>query len=170
MTEPDTLRCARHPDVETTLRCGKCGTPICPRCMVQTPVGARCPDCAKLYKLPTYRLSSGYYLRAVGAALGVAVIIGLIWGVIDRFLLSYFFGFFSLILAAGIGYVIGEVVSLAVNRKRGTPLAVMGGLAMGTAYLINIFTFGMIPYHPLSIIFDIIGIGIGVYMAVTRLR
>ena len=170
MTEPDTVRCARHPEVETTLRCGKCGTPICPRCMVETPVGARCPDCAKLYKLPTYRMSSGYYLRAIGAALGIAIVVGLIWGVIDRFLLSYFFGFFSLILAAGVGYAIGEVVSLAVNRKRGTPLAVIGSLAMLIAYLVDIFTFGTIPYHPLAIIFDIIGIGIGIYMAVNRLR
>ena len=170
MTEPDTLRCARHPEVETTLRCGKCGTPICPRCMVQTPVGARCLDCAKLYKLPTYRMSSAYYLRAAGAALGVAVIIGLIWGVIDRFLLSFFYGFFSLILAAGVGYVIGEVVSLAVNRKRGAWLAVIGSMAMVIAYLVNILTFGILSFSPLAIIFDIIGIGIGVYMAVTRLR
>lgn len=170
MTGPETVRCARHPDVETTLRCGKCGTPICPRCMVQTPVGARCPDCAKLYRLPTFRISGAYYLRASGAALGMAIATGLLWGVIDRFLLSYFFGIFSLILAAGVGYAIGEVVSISVNRKRGPWLAVIGGISMLIAYLVNIFTIGIPPSGPLSIIFDIIGIGIGVYMAVNRLR
>ena len=80
MTAPETLRCATHPDAATNLRCGKCGKPICPKCLVQTPVGARCRDCARLYKLPTYRISPAYYLRAIGTALGMAVVLGLVWG------------------------------------------------------------------------------------------
>src|SRR5207302_6294054 len=44
----ETLRCARHPNTETVLRCGRCETPICPRCQIQTPVGARCPTCARV--------------------------------------------------------------------------------------------------------------------------
>jgi len=170
MAENDSMRCARHPDVETNLRCGKCGTPICPRCMVQTPVGARCPDCAKLYKLPTYHVSKAYYLRAVGTALGMAVVVGLIWGVLDKFILYYFFGFFSLILAAGVGYAIGEVVSRAVNRKSSPWLAVIGSLAVVISYLVNIFTFGSFSISPLGIVFDLLGLGIGIYIAVNRLR
>ena len=164
------MRCAVHPEVETNLRCGKCGQPICPKCMVQTPVGARCPNCARLYKLPTYRVSATYYLRAIGTALGMAIIVGLIWGIIENFLLSYFFGFFSLILAAGVGYAIGEVVSLSVNRKRGRWLAAVGGMAMVISYVINIFSFGSIPFSPLRIIFDLVALGIGIYVAVNRLR
>jgi hypothetical protein len=164
------VECATHPGVETNLRCGKCGKPICPKCMVQTPVGARCPDCAKVHRLPTYRLSSTYYLRAAGAALGTAIVIGVVWGIIGRFLFSYFFGFFSLIIAAGVGYAIGELVSLSVNRKRGPWLAAIGSLVMVIAYLVNIFTFGSIPLGIFRIIFDLVGIGIGVYMAVLRLR
>jgi len=167
MTGPETMRCARHPDVETALRCGKCGKPICPRCMVQTPVGARCPDCARLYKLPTFRISGGYYLRAAGTALGMAVVIGVVWGIIESFLPSRFF---TLIIGAGIGYAIGEVVSLSVNRKRGTWLAVTGSLGVVISYVINIFSFGSIPYSPFRIIFDLVGIGIGIYIAVNRLR
>ena len=170
MTENDSVRCARHPDVETSLRCGKCGTPICPRCMVQTPVGARCPDCAGLYKLPTYRVSTVYYLRAVGTALVTAAVIGLIWGVLDKFILYYFYGFFSLFLAYGVGYVIGEVVSLSVNRKRGNWLVAVGSAAVVISYLVSIFTFGVFPGSPLSIIFDLLAIGIGIYAAVNRLR
>jgi hypothetical protein len=173
MAENGPVKCARHLDVETNLRCGKCGTPICPRCMVQTPVGARCPDCAKLYKLPTYRVSAVYYLRAAGTALVMAVVVGVIWGVLDKFILYFFYGFFSLILAAGVGYAIGEVVSRAVNRKSGPWLAVIGSLAVVISYLVNIFTFGNFPFSPISplgIVFDLIGIGIGIYMAVNRLR
>lgn len=45
-TEPVVTYCARHQQVETMLRCGRCETPICPRCMVHSGVGIRCPDCA----------------------------------------------------------------------------------------------------------------------------
>jgi hypothetical protein len=170
MTENGPTRCAMHPDVETNLRCGKCGKPICPKCMVETPVGARCPECARLYKLPTFRISGAYYLRAILAALVTAAIIGVIWGLIDRFLLYYFYGIFSLILAAGVGYAIGEAISLSVNRKRGRSLAFVGSIAVVISYLVNIFTFGITPYNPISLIFDLIAIGIGIYMAVNRLR
>lgn len=39
-------RCARHPDVETRLRCVGCDTPICPTCGREAAVGFKCPDCA----------------------------------------------------------------------------------------------------------------------------
>ena len=64
------MKCATHPEVETNLTCGKCGTPICPRCLVQTPVGARCRKCAGLRRLPTYEIAPQQYLKAVGVALG----------------------------------------------------------------------------------------------------
>jgi hypothetical protein len=167
MTGPQTVRCATHPDVETTLRCGKCGKPICPKCMVQTPVGARCRDCARLYKLPTYRISAEYYLRAAGTALGMAIVTGLVWGLIDSFIPFFYL---SLLLAAGAGYAIGEVVSLAVNRKRGRWLAATGGIAMAISYAVSVFTFRSIPFGVFHIIFDLISIVIGVYVAVNRLR
>lgn len=167
MTESDSTRCATHPDVETNLRCGKCGKPICPRCMVQTPVGARCRECARLYKLPTFRISTGYYLRAAGTALGMAIVTGLAWGAIDRVMPFFYLG---LILAAGVGYAIGEVVSLSVNRKSSRGLAVVGSLAVVISYLVNILSFGGLPFGPLRIIIDLVAIGIGIYVAVNRLR
>ncbi len=97
------MQCAAHPNVETNLRCGKCGKPICPRCMVQTPVGARCPECARLYKLPTYRVSKQYYLKAIGTALGMAIIGGVVWGVVIGFIPIFFLNF---LLAPGVGYAI----------------------------------------------------------------
>jgi|SRR5271165_1955351 len=39
--------CYRHPSRETGVSCAHCGRPICPDCMTVTPVGMRCPDCAK---------------------------------------------------------------------------------------------------------------------------
>jgi membrane associated rhomboid family serine protease len=39
--------CYRHPNRETGVSCSNCGKPICPDCMTATPVGMRCPDCAR---------------------------------------------------------------------------------------------------------------------------
>jgi membrane associated rhomboid family serine protease len=39
--------CYRHPGRETNVSCSNCGRPICPDCMTSTPVGMRCPECAR---------------------------------------------------------------------------------------------------------------------------
>jgi len=39
--------CYRHPNRETAVSCSSCGRPICPDCMTPTPVGMRCPECAR---------------------------------------------------------------------------------------------------------------------------
>ena len=161
------MKCAAHPAVETNLRCGKCGKSICPKCLVQTPVGARCADCAKLYKLPTYRVSTKYYLRAIGAATGMAVVCGVIWWVVMKFVP---FIFLSLLLAAGVGYAIGEVVSLSVNRKRGRGLATIAGLGVALSYGVSILLPWGIPLGLFNIVLDLVALAIGIFVAVTRLR
>ncbi|MFC2017219.1 B-box zinc finger protein [Chloroflexota bacterium] len=168
------MRCATHPGVETNLRCGKCGKPICPKCMVQTPVGTRCPDCAKLYRLPTFHVSTKHYLRAVGTGLGMAIVCGVVWGVVGRWTPFNL----NLLLAPGVGYAIGQVVGLSVNRKRGTGLAAVGGVAVAISYIVSLwfvgFLFG-IPFHwvfqlGLNIIIDLLALALGIFVAVTRLR
>ncbi len=39
--------CYRHSSRETGVSCSNCGNPICTDCMTATPVGMRCPECAK---------------------------------------------------------------------------------------------------------------------------
>lgn len=139
--------------------------------MVETPVGARCQDCAKVQKSPTYRVDSTYYLRAIGTALGMAIVIGVVWGIIES-ILPY--RFFTLIIGAGIGYAIGEMVSLAVNRKRGTPLAVIGSLGVVLCFVItavtDYFISGYLILDVSRIVFTLLAIAIGGYFAVNRLR
>ena len=161
------MKCAAHPDVETNLRCGKCGKPICPRCMVQTLVGARCPDCAKLYKLPTYRVSPKYYLRAIGTALGMAVACGVVWMLVGG-LVPFFY--LNLLLAAGAGYAIGEVVSLSVNRKRGRGLATVAGIGVVISYLVSLSMPWGLPFGIFHILLDLVAVALGIFVAVTRLR
>ncbi len=161
------MKCAAHPGVETNLRCGKCDKPICPKCMVQTPVGARCPQCARLYKLPTYRVSTLYYLRAGGTALGMALVTGVIWGIINQFVAFFYL---NLLLGGGVGYAIGEVTGLAVNRKRGRGLAAVAGAGVIISYLVSIFLFVGLPHGIFHILLDLLSVALGVFVAVTRLR
>jgi len=161
------MKCSAHPAVETNLRCGKCGKPICPRCMVQTLVGARCPDCAKLYKLPTYRVSAKYYLRAIGTALGMAIACGVAWGLVGA-LVPFFY--LNLLLAPAAGYAIGEVVSLAVNRKRGRGLATVAAIAVVISYLVSLFFNWGLPFGLFHIILGLLALALGIFVAVNRLR
>ena len=130
------MRCAAHPDVETNLRCGKCGKPICPKCLVETPVGARCQDCARLQKLPTFQVTKRYYLRAILTAVGLAFALGAAWWVIRTVMGIPYFNF---LLAAGFGYAIGEVVGRSVNRKRSRGLALIAGTGVVLSFIISIF-------------------------------
>jgi len=51
--------CYRHKDRETGVSCSNCGNPICPDCMTATPVGMRCPDCAR-QRTPARTMSNVY--------------------------------------------------------------------------------------------------------------
>jgi len=93
----------------------------------------------------------------------MAIVCGIVWGVIGR-VVPFFY--FNLLLAPGAGYAIGEVVSLSVNRKRGTRLAIVGGVAVVISYLVSIlvpwgFSFGLL---------DLLALALGIFVAVIRLR
>ena len=72
--------CATHPNVETGLACGRCERFICPRCMIQTPVGSRCGDCARVRKSPVFDVTTKQYLMASVAAVGLGVPCWEWWG------------------------------------------------------------------------------------------
>jgi hypothetical protein len=116
-----------------------------------------------LNRVPTYQVSGKYYLRAAGAAVGLAIVIGLLWG-LARYI--PFVGFFNFIIGGLAGYAIGEGISLATNRKSGIVLAVIGGITVVAAYCISAFTF----FGRGFVAFDIIAIIIGIVVAVARLR
>ncbi|OGO50862.1 MAG: hypothetical protein A2148_07870 [Chloroflexi bacterium RBG_16_68_14] len=128
------MQCAAHPSVETELACGKCGTPICPRCLYHTPVGARCRSCANIRRLPTYQISAGYLLRGLAAALAAGAALGAVWGVLLPFGAFFFYG---LLVGLGLGYGVGEAVSAATNRKAGPPLQVIAAIGVVVAYLVR---------------------------------
>ena len=153
-------RCYVHPRVETALRCGNCNRPICVQCVVQHPVGVRCKKCARSRKLPTFDVSPAYYARAIGAGMALAMASGLGIFLMTRLLhLSLFPALLALV--AG-GYLIGEGISLSVNRKRSRGLQyIAGGSVLATS---------LISGFPLTDIYGLLALVAAVYVAASRLR
>lgn len=122
------MRCARDPSVETYLRCGRCEKPICPRCLIQTPVGSRCRDCAQLRRLPMFEVRPLHYLKGLGAGVLGGVAAG--WVMVTLQVNIRLFGLFALLTMVGLGYVIGEGMTRATGGKRGAWLAVIAALCV----------------------------------------
>lgn len=164
--------CATHPNVETGLACGRCGRFICPRCMIQTPVGSRCGDCARVRKSPVFDVSGTQYLLASLAAAGFGVILGVVGGIL-RLEFGHF-PFVTGILAAAVGYLMGEVVSRVVNRKRGLGLAIIAGCGVVVAFAAAMGVVLMqsirYRYDYLDIGFALLFLGLAVYISVSRVR
>lgn len=111
----DEQPCTYHPDVRTRLRCSKCGTPICPRCSVSTPVGFRCPDCAGVRQLPTYQTPAATLIKATVIGGLIAGAVGILWG---------YYPDWQFYLALLLGFGVAEGMAWAANYKRGKDLQI----------------------------------------------
>lgn len=156
------VECPRNPGVETALRCQQCESPICPRCLVQTPVGMKCRDCARIVRSPIYTVRGLALWRSVGIALVGGVVMGLIWGFI---LLPFTFGFLSIFLGAGLGWAFTRMLEWASGRKRGPVMIGLAVVGIGIAWGITAF---LIPFR--IALYGLVAVGIGVYWAYQNLR
>ena len=110
MTEEETLFCVNHPNVETRLRCNRCGAPICPKCAVRTPVGFRCPQCVKAQQAVFYTASIVDYIIAAVVSLALSL---------PAYLIIVRLGWFVFFLAPAAGVGIAEAVRWLTGRRRG---------------------------------------------------
>ncbi len=69
--------CYRHPNRETGVRCSNCGRPICPDCMTSTPVGMRCPECARQRQRVRHASSTTHEPVLTYALIGINVAVAL---------------------------------------------------------------------------------------------
>ena len=118
---PAPMRCANHPDTETQLRCSRCGKPICVRCVIQTPVGGRCKQCAGLKKPPMFQVGPLRFAKAATYGLVAALLGGLLWAQV-----GIGFGMMvSVLLLLLVGYLVGEGVSRGADRRVSRGLMVL---------------------------------------------
>lgn len=140
VTAIDERPCPRHPSVPTRLRCSRCGTPICPRCMVETPVGFRCPSCAGLAGLSWSDVPSGLLLRATLVGSLVALVIAWLWSRAPDW---------QFYLALLLGFGVAEAMAWAARSRRGVALQVTGilcvaaGLVLSRVLLLERFGLGL---------------------------
>ena len=165
--------CKRHPGFQTSVSCGRCGDPVCPRCLVHAPVGVRCPDCGRAAPNPVFDVSGLVLLRAAAVGLPIALLGGgLVWLMLFavRFIVPEITAevarvalIASAALLAGFGYLIGEAVSRAVNRKRGTKLKILSCVCMFIGFTIAAILTGA-GYNPIMLIGGLVGF----YLAINK--
>ncbi len=129
-----TLYCANHPQVETSLRCNRCGKPICPKCAISTPTGYRCQECVRGQQ-KVFETSLWYDYLSAAALAGLLSLFG------SRLVPP--FGYFTILLAPIAGVIIAEAVRFAVRRRRSKRL--FQTVAIATAI-------GSLPFLLFSII------------------
>ena len=127
----ETMRCYRHPDRETRVACATCGRPICTECMVQTEVGIKCPDDARLPRgARAGVMKRDQVLKSSLAGIAVA----LVGAVIVYFVLSQI-GFGRLVLSALAGWGAGTLIHRAGGRHGGPLAMAISGVAVATAFV-----------------------------------
>jgi hypothetical protein len=173
--DPDALRCYRHQDRRTYVRCGRCDQPICSSCAMQGPVGLRCKTCGT----PAHDPLTSFSPTELGAGIAVALGGGTLGGMVG--LQTGFF--LSLCAGPFIGGLICEAVLRATGYKRGrlmqmlVVLGIVGGLLLAAVITSGRYL-SMLGADPavFSAYFSTIALSSGVYLiaatagAVARLR
>jgi MFS family permease len=112
--------CASHPDRETLVHCNSCGRPVCPDCMVYSPVGVKCKQCAKQPRSALVTLKGRKLVLTIAAAIGAGTVIGFAYYFVLGLVGFFFLAFFA---AAAMGYVVAEAVLRASRYYRGKETA-----------------------------------------------
>ncbi len=127
MAEP--MRCYWHPRRETRISCASCGRPICTECMVQTDVGIKCPDDARLPRgARAGVMKPAQIAKTLLAGVGVALI--------GYFVVLAIFEirFLTFILSAAAGYGAGTLIHRAGGRNGGALAMTVSGVSVFLAF------------------------------------
>jgi hypothetical protein len=159
--------CANHPTVETSLRCNKCGKPICAKCAVRTPTGYRCKECVrgqqKIFETAAWVDYGLGFVSAGILSFLASLLVTLISGI------AGFFAWFIIAAAAPtVGIGIAEAVRFVTRRHRSKPLfiTVAAAVVLGAlpSILVNLFAF-----NPFGLIFQAIYLVVATPIVFTRL-
>jgi hypothetical protein len=168
------MYCARHPKVETVLCCGRCMTPICPKCSVAGAVGMLCPNCASNRTAHIYQVRPERFALAALLGLVAGTIVGLALQMI-----SGIFIFFMFFVASAIGGFLGELILRVTGRKRGPKIEFLAGLSVIGGAIISLAikygVFGLISLrflmvHSLSLIWFLVAVGLTAAAAIGKIK
>ncbi|NLF75929.1 MAG: hypothetical protein GX573_09530 [Chloroflexi bacterium] len=137
-TQEELVYCTVHPTIATSLRCNRCGRPMCTRCAVKTPVGYRCRECVREQQDKFFDAQMRDYLIAGVVALVMSFVAAAILARIGWFIIVFF-------LAPAAGGLIGRAVFRLTGRRRGR----YTGAVVGTCVVLGALPFLLL--NPLSI-------------------
>jgi hypothetical protein len=160
------IYCANHPNVETTLRCNKCGKPICARCAVRTPTGYRCKECVRgQLKVFDTAVWSDFVLGFLTAG-----VLGFAASLLATLVSSLsFIGWFLIVIGAPTaGMIIAEGVRLVTRKHRSRALFITVAAAV-VAGALPVILFHLITLNFFSLIFQGIFLFIATPVVYTRL-
>ncbi len=165
-TEPEILRCAFHPNVETVLRCSQCGRPICVRCAQHYPVGQLCPVCVSGRRPLYYQAGLLQLLGVGGATLAASALVGFLATFIMRwgFILAILGGPFA-------GSLLAQLALVAGQRRRGPVVQITVGICIAVGSLAGAVLFS--PYGLLTVFYNwafLLFVALAIGSAVTWLR
>lgn len=133
------LYCTVHPSVETSLRCNRCGRPMCAKCAVLTPVGYRCRECVREQQNTYFNAQMLDYVIA-----GVVALVISFFAVAIIARLPFFLAFFA---SPAVGGVIGTAAWRLTGKRRGRYTAAVVGAAVVAGavpwLLANLFAVGI---------------------------
>jgi hypothetical protein len=160
------IYCANHPGVETTLRCNRCGKPICAKCAIRTPTGYRCKECVRGQQ--KVFITAEWYDYILG------FITAGILGFLASFLASLvsglsFIGWILIIIGApSAGMVIAEGVRLVTRKHRSRALFITIAVAVILSAL-PVIILHLLTLDIFSLIFQGIYLFIATPIVYTRL-
>lgn len=144
-SEEEVVYCTVHPNTATSLRCNRCGRPMCTRCAVKTPVGYRCRECVREQQDKFFNAQMLDYLIAAGVTLVMSFFAAGILARIGWFFIAFF-------LAPAAGGLIGRAVMTLTRKRRGR----YTGAVVGTCVVL-----GALPF----LLFNPLSVGIYLFMA-----
>jgi hypothetical protein len=166
-TDTTPIYCANHPGVETSLKCNRCGKPICAKCAIRTPTGYRCKECV--------RSQQGIFNTAVWTdyVLGVASagILGFLASLLV-ILISGVAGIFGWILiiigSPTVGIIIAEGIRFVTRKHRSRTLfiSIAAAVVLGA---MPVIIFNLLTGGVFGIIFQGIFLFLTIPVVYTRL-
>ncbi len=133
----ETLFCTVHPTIATTLRCNRCGRPMCTKCAVKTPVGYRCRQCVREQQDKFFNAQVLDYI--------VAAVVSLVISFFAAAIVARLWILLAFLLSPAAGGVIASVVWILTKKRRGryTPIVI------GTSVILGALPFLLV--NPLSV-------------------
>ncbi len=158
------LYCANHPETETTLRCNRCGKPVCVRCVELTEVGYRCKECIREQQNVFFTAETrDYFVLAI-----VSFVLAALATPIIELLLGILGLFFGIILAVFLGPAVGgaaaTIIRRSVGRRRGR---YMGAVAV-VAIILGV-GFGLIAASIFGVRINLIPLGVFLFLSLSTI-